>query len=210
MNRIQTGTRPLAILFLVVAALLGAVRSASFASDQLSWDANTEPDLAGYKLYYGYAARTSNNPPGGYPNVIDVGNITSFTLASLNDNVDHYFSLTAYDTSSNESSFSNEAAKLATGGGGSDGGANGNWNPLQPVVPYPVPFKGGQNQLITLSNVPPSAQLSIYSLEGTLVLQRDVSGPNYSFAPEGLQSGVYVYQIIGSGQKISGKIVIIR
>jgi len=36
----------------------------------LAWDQNTEPDLAGYKLYYG-------NASGNYAQVIDVGKPTS-------------------------------------------------------------------------------------------------------------------------------------
>ena len=66
----------------------------------LSWDANTEADLAGYRLHYG-------NAPGIYDNQVDVGLVTIHTVADLPDGT-YYFALTAYDTSANESEYSNE------------------------------------------------------------------------------------------------------
>jgi len=69
----------------------------------LAWDANTEEDLAGYKLYYGVA-------PGTYPQVIDVGNVTQFTKTGLAENTNYYFAATAYNSADPvlESGFSNE------------------------------------------------------------------------------------------------------
>ena len=48
----------------------------------LAWDPNTEPDLAGYNLYYGTQS-------GAYDFVIDVGNITQYTLAGLSPDTTH-------------------------------------------------------------------------------------------------------------------------
>jgi len=45
----------------------------SAAQVTLAWDANTEPDLAGYMIYYGFAT-------GVYDYVVDVGDQTTFTL----------------------------------------------------------------------------------------------------------------------------------
>ena len=73
----------------------------AIASDvTLAWDANTESDLAGYKLYYG-------NASGAYQNNVDVGNVTTYTVKDLTDGT-WYFVVTAYDTADNESGFSNE------------------------------------------------------------------------------------------------------
>jgi hypothetical protein len=61
-------------------------------------------DLAGYKIYYGVSS-------GSYTQNIDVGNITTYTVTNLSTGTAYYFATTAYDASSNESSFSNEVSK---------------------------------------------------------------------------------------------------
>ncbi len=63
-------------------------------------------DLAGYKLYYG-------GTPGNYTSVIDIGNITTYQISYLSDGRTYYFSVSAYDTSGNESGLSNEVSKVA-------------------------------------------------------------------------------------------------
>ncbi len=92
----------------------GGVLAASQAT--LSWKANTEPDIAGYKIYYGVFPRTDSCPPGGYPNKIDTGktntrNSPSYTIGNLEEGKTYYFSLTSYDISGNESCFSKEINK---------------------------------------------------------------------------------------------------
>ena len=73
------------------------------------WDANTEPDLAGYRIYW--KADSSGQPSGDYDGMIDVGNVTTGTIENLNpasiDTV-YYVAITAYDTSGLESDFSDE------------------------------------------------------------------------------------------------------
>jgi hypothetical protein len=81
-----------------------------YAEVSLEWDANTEPDLDGYKLYYGSASRS-------YGYIIDVGNQTSFTVVDLVEGETYYFSVTAYNTSGYESTYSNEVTyNVPTGG----------------------------------------------------------------------------------------------
>jgi len=67
---------------------------------ELSWQANTEDDLAGYKVYYGISQ-------GNYPYSVDVGNATSCTLKGLTAPV-YYIAVVAYDTSFNQSPPSEE------------------------------------------------------------------------------------------------------
>ena len=67
----------------------------------VSWSANSESDLAGYKLYYGTTSRN-------YDTVIEVGNITSFVVDKLVKSNRYYFVVTAIDFSGNESEFSDE------------------------------------------------------------------------------------------------------
>lgn len=85
----------------------------------LHWNANTEPDLAGYKIYYGTKARTGDCPPGGYSGNADVGktdtpDTPAYTLKELENSKTYYFSITSYDTSGNESCFSQEISKQVT------------------------------------------------------------------------------------------------
>jgi hypothetical protein len=77
----------------------------------IAWDPNTDPDLAGYKIYY---KTESSGPPyngtgfieGDSP--IDVGNQMEFTLHGLIDDVNYFFAATAYDTEELESDYSEE------------------------------------------------------------------------------------------------------
>ena len=68
----------------------------------LGWDANSEPDLAGYKLYRGYEC-------GVYDTIVDVGLITQYEVIGLALDQQYCFAVTAYDNEDpvNESDFSN-------------------------------------------------------------------------------------------------------
>ena len=56
----------------------------------LSWSANLETDVAGYKLYYG-------NPTGySYDNVIDLGNVNTYTFTDGDFSTE--YAITAYDS----------------------------------------------------------------------------------------------------------------
>jgi hypothetical protein len=78
----------------------------SEATISVAWDADAEPDLAGYKLYYGTG-------PGVYDHSVDVHHVTTYTLTGLTKGQSYYIVATAYDTSHNESSYSNEVSGTA-------------------------------------------------------------------------------------------------
>jgi hypothetical protein len=71
------------------------------ASLQVTWNANTETDLAGYKVYY-----STNSKSYGQP--IDIGTATSYQINNVQNGIYYYVSLAAYDTSGNESAKSAE------------------------------------------------------------------------------------------------------
>ena len=68
-----------------------------------TWDANSESDLAGYKIYYG-------TQTGNYTLSVDVGNATSITIPIQDTNKTYFFAITAYDIAGNESGFSQEVS----------------------------------------------------------------------------------------------------
>ena len=96
----------IAVYLVVVYSLVSA------GTVTVSWDANSENDLNGYKIYYGKSSRN-------YDQVIDVGNVVTSTIGDLEANTTYYFALTAYDFVGNESSFSDEvSANISAGDGG--------------------------------------------------------------------------------------------
>jgi len=81
-----------------------------FALEQIShaailkWNANTEVNLSGYKVYYGTSSRN-------YDSFVDVGNVTEcelFEPLDPNEGLTYYIALTAYNTFDNESEKSHE------------------------------------------------------------------------------------------------------
>jgi hypothetical protein len=70
-------------------------------SVELGWDPNSDPDLAGYRLYSGTTS-------GVYTQQIEVGNATTTLVSNLIDGTTYFFAITAYNTSSVESPQSNE------------------------------------------------------------------------------------------------------
>jgi hypothetical protein len=86
-------------------SLFAAVGTANAGSLLASWDANSEADLAGYKVYYGKES-------GNYTKIQDVGNVTSYLAENLDDGERYYFVVTAYDLVGNESEFSQEISQV--------------------------------------------------------------------------------------------------
>ena len=96
----KTNSKILTFVFTLFLVLL--CRQLAFPADvTLQWDANTEPDLKGYKVYYGVATRN-------YEYSIDVGNVTTYLLTGLTEGQTYYIAVTAYDSDNNESGYSNE------------------------------------------------------------------------------------------------------
>ncbi len=75
----------------------------------LSWNANDETDLAGYRIYYSKKSRSETNGHSPrYEYNFEVGKQnTTFTVPNLAPGV-YYLALTAFDLSGNESPFSEE------------------------------------------------------------------------------------------------------
>jgi hypothetical protein len=78
------------------------------ASLNLAWNANTETDLSGYRIYYGTSS-------GNYTSVKEPGKVTSYALSDLNEGTRYYITMSAFDTSLNESQKSVEITGVALG-----------------------------------------------------------------------------------------------
>jgi hypothetical protein len=83
-------------LFLVVHSTHAFAATITFA-----WDPIPDSDLAGYRLYYGYAS-------GQYSLSVDAGTSTTAALSDMDDAQIYFFAVAAYDTAGNQSAFSNE------------------------------------------------------------------------------------------------------
>jgi F5/8 type C domain/Fibronectin type III domain len=85
--------------------LLGLLLPSSVLAGEvtLAWDPSQDPNLAGYRIYYGYAK-------GSYEGVLDAGMETTYTLTDLEEGQPYYFALVAYDSHGEESELSQEVA----------------------------------------------------------------------------------------------------
>jgi fibronectin type 3 domain-containing protein len=81
-------------------------------SATLTWDAIADPDLAGYRVYYGTAPGTYIQARGGGDPV--AANVTTHTVTGLASGTTHYFAITAYGNNQRESDFSNEVCKTTS------------------------------------------------------------------------------------------------
>jgi hypothetical protein len=88
-------------LWAISMCALALSSSALAAQITLGWDADNDPAVAGYILYYGSAS-------GQYEGAIDVGLQSSFTLTDLEDGKAYYFAITAYEMDGHESELSGE------------------------------------------------------------------------------------------------------
>lgn len=115
--------------------LCGLVHAASI---ELQWSANSEPDLAGYKIYrcytgcinpnsniktnfQGYNSYSSNGPSSyndaKFEETVNLGKITNYTFSNSTTNKRTFYAVTAYSETDVESVFSNiiEIYLLSTG-----------------------------------------------------------------------------------------------
>jgi len=110
-----------AILVFSVLLIAGPTASAHAMDVTLAWDGNSEPDLAGYKIYYGTIAGGPYNGAGSSDGASPITVPLSGLLNPLNPELTlhglpegtYYFVVTAYTTGGVESGYSNEVSTQA-------------------------------------------------------------------------------------------------
>ena len=105
------------LLLIIMFIFIGFAEAATIT---LRWDANTEDDLAGYKLYYkadvpGSPYEGTGSDWGPSPVEIPLSILSDpddpeFTIANLDAQYVYFLVLTAYDDALNESGYSNEVS----------------------------------------------------------------------------------------------------
>ena len=93
------------------------------ASVTLTWDRNQEPDIAGYKIFYGtsshnYTDSTTINDTATSPPQI------SHTIDGLSEGMTYYFAVKAFDLAGQYSDFSSEISAAIPSSGGDPGGSD--------------------------------------------------------------------------------------
>ena len=97
----------------------------------LAWDANTEPDLAGYIVEYGVTS-------GQYTQSIQIGKTTQLTVTGLQPDTTYYFVVRAYNTAGATSSPSGQidTARRARSQSARCRVQAPPWQGLRPVQPF--------------------------------------------------------------------------
>jgi chitinase len=93
------------ILWLLLLPVLLISQTTSTMTIVLAWDPNTEPDLAGYHVYWGNASAQY----GAFKATVPVMPAPTYTTPVLPNGL-YYFAVTAFNTAGLESGFSNEVS----------------------------------------------------------------------------------------------------
>jgi hypothetical protein len=97
--------KTLRIVAIIAFGVLNWVRSCLAGTLTLEWDPSPDPDVAGYRLYYGGLSQQ-------YTNLIEVGPATLAVVDNLLDGATYYFAVTSVNAAGLESDYSGEVAYL--------------------------------------------------------------------------------------------------
>jgi hypothetical protein len=90
--------------FLAFTVFMTSVQAAgNGANATLAWQPSSDPQVAGFNIYYGGASKV-------YPNKVSVGQATNLTVSNLVPGATYYFAATTYNAAGSESAFSSEVS----------------------------------------------------------------------------------------------------
>jgi hypothetical protein len=147
--------------------LPNGVQAATSDSATLEWAANFEPDLAGYRIYHGTSSGIYGLPQ-------TVGKTTTYQYHDLAPNKTHYFTLTAFDASGNESLPSSEVSKYIPDSSASD------LLPPSSLTISNLMVASGRSYVVPTSGL---------QAEGTVYIDRSYT---FSTVPAGVQGAAYI------------------
>lgn len=96
-------------LLALLAVSFALLTNALAASVTLEWNPNTEPNLAGYRLYWGTSSRVYTS------SMTILVPKTTATVTGLSPGVTYYFAVTAFTTDGLESDYSDEVSYTVPG-----------------------------------------------------------------------------------------------
>ncbi|MGD9244542.1 MAG: hypothetical protein PVH36_06385 [Desulfobacterales bacterium] len=109
-----------ACTLIITSSIIGPKALAYAANVTIAWSSNSEPDLAGYYIYYktgssGAPYNGTGAVEGNSPIQVPLADFNNpaypeYTIHGISNTETTYFVLTAYDTDGNESGYSNEAS----------------------------------------------------------------------------------------------------
>jgi len=196
---------------IIIGVLMLAAVSVTAGDLKVTWQPNTEPDLAGYFVYYGTKARPQANR-------LDVGRQTQYLIQNLSAGETYYLSVTAVDKAGNESVSSELIAVRVLTDQEKRGGLPPQHFLLQS---HPNPFHISPNQTTTISfalSEPSPVKLEIFNLLGQRVItlvDKNLSAGAQKFPWNGrdrrgapVPTGVYLYRLETDRQVSTRKLVV--
>ena len=173
----------------------------------IHWNANTESDLAGYKVYRSRVSGFNPDTMMAYAATND----TSYTDANVPQTNNWYYALLAVDVHENRSAKSNEVAIIVLGVDDVSGAPR----VFALLQNYPNPFNPSTEIKFSVENTS-RATLEIYSVLGQKVatLFDDVAetGQYYKVRLDGssLSSGIYFYRLRSGGKSGLKKMILLK
>lgn len=169
----------ISILVLMVQSVYGQGKYSAI----VSWDPNKDPDLDGYRIYWGIHSRAY------FSAVTTKRNYD--TIRGLYGGTRYYFAVTAFDTAGNESAYSDEVSIIFENGDDGDegnGGERENANIVSyKVYNFPNPFYAGQQLTKFHYWLPYAMSVSIKIYDRNLKLVRSIAHRHIQSAGEHIE-----------------------